>query len=396
MINPKVVTAVLSVALILSLSSSVVLFRAISSNSDEIRSLQDALIEERQSMVTIGDTIENQTKRVESLLSELRTIEDGQEELISALKTLRNTISTTVEGLGLTSAQVYDSAKQGVVSISVYDDIGRLIGTGSGFIHDDNGHVVTADHVIAGGSAYVLTFLDGTTVSATITGRDSLGDIAVLHAELPSYAEPLPFADSLTLKIGEQAHAMGSPVGLIGSITSGIISQVNRTLTGQFLFYIQTDAPINPGNSGGPLLNNDGEVVGMNTLGVSTADGLGFAIPSSIMQRVVPVLIAGESYRYPLMGVFGTFIDPITARTSNLPESVTSGWLVIDIAEGSGAASSDLRRGDIILTIDGFQVRQQHDVSFLMNQVFSPGDTIKLGILRGSERISVDLVLGSR
>ena len=318
------------------------------------------------------------------------------------LEALKGKILTTVEELLPTAAKVYDIAKHGVVSIAVYDSSDTYLGVGSGFVYSNDGYVVTNDHVVTEGTSYVLTFLDGSMVTATLVGTDTNGDIAVLHAELTKYAKPLSLGDSLSLKVGEPAYAMGSPHGLVGSFTTGIVSYHNRIVTEEdygyptFLPYIQTDAAINPGNSGGPLLNEDGEVIGMNTLGYIGSDGLGFAIPSSILKKVVPSLIDTGSYDYPVIGIGGYFIDPILADEMDLPSSVTSGWLITYIFEGSGAFESELEIGDIILKIDGYKIQKEHDISVILNQFYSPGDSVKLKVLRESNILFVDVILGSR
>ncbi|NIM45122.1 MAG: PDZ domain-containing protein [Nitrososphaeria archaeon] len=234
--------------------------------------------------------------------------------------------------------------------------------------------------------------------SATLVGRDSLGDIAVLQTRLPSSVKPLEIGDSTNLTIGEPVFALGSPAGLVSSITSGVVSQANRTGI-SILPMIQTDAPINPGNSGGPLINKEGRVIGINTAKltpISGFEGLGFAIPSSIASRIIPSLIESGRYDHPFIGVQGVFIDPLQVQVHNLPESVKYGYLIQEIIEGTAASSSDLRIGDVILKLAVYPVRQAHDIPYVMEHFYSSGEEVTLEVLRGEQTLSITLTLGIR
>lgn len=320
-------------------------------------------------------------------------------QLTDKLNNLQTDYDKIATDIGPLAAKVYQDARAGVVSITVYDQVGAPTGIGSGFVYSNEGYIITNNHVVEAGVNYLATFLDGSQVQATLIAQDPLGDIAVLSVRLPTFAKPLEIVDYDQLKVGEPVFAMGSPIGLIGSITAGIISQLNRTITDySFLFYIQTDAPINPGNSGGPLLNSEAKVIGMNTFGFekSVSEGLGFAIPSNILSKVIPELIENGRYDYPLIGIHGNFIDSLQAKLLNLPSAIDSGWLVEEIIPQSGASRSDLRVGDIILSIDGYTVRHEHDISYIMNAFYAPGDTVSLTVLRGSQTIIISLTLSSR
>jgi S1-C subfamily serine protease len=204
---------------------------------------------------------------------------------------------------------------------------------GSGFVYDDNGHIITNHHVVSGGgSALDVTFLDGTVYRAKVIGSDPSTDIAVLYVEgVPNQKLiPLPLADSSMVMVGEEVAAIGNPFGLSGSMSAGIISGVGRLLPAQeaggfsISDIIQTDAPINPGNSGGPLLNMRGEVIGINSAIYSTTGqfaGVGFAIPSSTIAKVVPSLITTGSIPHPWLGIAGHDKKSGTADLLGLDES---------------------------------------------------------------------------
>jgi len=223
----------------------------------------------------------------------------------------------------------------------------------------------------------------------------------VLKVDLPSFARPLKLALNSTITIGEPVFAVGSPAGLVGSITAGVASQANRTGL-SILPLIQTDAPINPGNSGGPLLNKDAEVIGINTIKLSGDafgpgfEGLGFAIPATIAGRIIPSLISKGSYEHPFIGIQGLFLDPLQAELHNLPRQIQSGYLVEGVLGGTGASASDLRKGDVIVALAGYSVRQPHDIPYIMETFLSPGQVVELEVLRGEQRLKVMVTLGVR
>jgi S1-C subfamily serine protease len=218
----------------------------------------------------------------------------------------------------LTLPSLFQKVEKSIVQITDSDEIdvfeSRL---GSGFVYDNNGHIITNHHVVSGGrSTLDVTFLDGTVYRASVIGSDPYTDIAVLYVEGVSKEKllPLPLADSSMVRVGEQAAAIGNPFGLSGSMSAGIISGVGRQLPAQeaedfsISDIIQTDAPINPGNSGGPLLNMRGEVIGINSAIYSTTGqfaGVGFAIPSNTIAKVVPSLITTGSFQHPWLGIAG-------------------------------------------------------------------------------------------
>lgn len=234
----------------------------------------------------------------------------------------------------LTLPRLFQTSEKSIVQITDSSETNvfesRL---GSGFVYDNNGHIITNHHVVGGGgSALDVTFLDGTVYRAKVIGSDPTTDVAVLYVEgVPNQKLiPLPLADSSTVMVGEEVAAIGSPFGLSGSMTAGIISGVGRLLPAQeaeglsISDIIQTDASINPGNSGGPLLNMKGEVIGINSAIYSTTGqfaGVGFAIPSNTIAKVVPSLITAGSIQQPWFGIAGPDKKPNTVDLVGLDES---------------------------------------------------------------------------
>lgn len=291
---------------------------------------------------------------------------------------------------------------------------------GSGFVYDNNGHIITNNHVVSGGGRLDVTFLDGTVYRATLIGSDPFTDLAVLYVEgVPSdKLVALPLADSEKIRVGEQVAAIGNPFGLSGSMSAGIVSGLGRLIpsqeAGSFSIpdVIQTDAPINPGNSGGPLLNMRGEVIGINSAIFSTTGqfaGVGFAIPSNTMAKVVPALITNGSFTHPWLGVSGTDMTPGIAQALGLQEP--RGFLVIDVVAGSPADHAGIRGGsqettvdgrqiqlggDVIVSIDGKQVRKIDDILVYLQREKSVGDELKLTVLRDGSQQDIVATLAAR
>ncbi|MEO2221272.1 MAG: trypsin-like peptidase domain-containing protein, partial [Nitrosopumilus sp.] len=257
---------------------------------------------------------------------------------------INNTILAESKTLSL--IEIFEKAEPGVVRVNIQknqteNDVG---GVGSGFVFDKKGHIITNAHVIDDATKTIVTFLDGRSYIAEIIGIDESTDIGVIkvNADL-KLLHPLSLGDSSNLKVGETITAIGNPFGLSGSMTSGIISQMGRLLPSDSGFsipdVIQTDAAINPGNSGGPLLNMRGEVVGINTAIQSTTGeftGVGFAIPSQTVAKIVPTLISEGEYKHPWIGISGRDIDPDTANVLGLKD--TLGFLIITVVEDSPAS----------------------------------------------------------
>jgi 2-alkenal reductase len=325
-----------------------------------------------------------------------------------------------------TLISLYENANPGVVSIRVDTEAGG--GQGSGFVIDEEGHIVTNYHVVEGFTSLEVAFPSGYKTRGEVLGVDTDSDLAVIKVEAPTEElHPLPLGDSSQLKVGQTVVAIGNPFGLSGSMTTGIISALGRTLEslrtspeGQFFTagdIIQTDTAINPGNSGGPLLNLNGEVVGVNrairTFNFTIEEepvnsGIGFAIAINIVKRVAPALIEGGEFNYPYLGV--SSLPEITLEHQEalgLPQS--SGAYITSVTPGGPADQAGLRGGtepssiqglpaggDLIIAVDGQPVRIFNDLlSYLINNK-SPGDVIRLTILRGDEELEVELTLERR
>jgi len=334
-----------------------------------------------------------------------------------------STVGETIpiyEGNNLSLIQIFEKSEAGVVRVNVQrpEQVVGVNSVGSGFVFDSNGHIITNAHVVNNARKIVVTFLDGRSYNAQVVGLDVFTDIAVIKADVnKSLLQPLLIGDSYTLRVGEQIAAIGNPFGLSGSMTSGIVSQLGRLLPTQNSGFsipdvIQTDAAINPGNSGGPLLNMRGEVVGINTAIQSATgefSGVGFAIPSQTIVKIVPTLIKEGEYHHPWLGISGRDIDPDLAKVLGLTDA--RGFLVVTVVENSPAAKAGLHGsteikevnginyqigGDVILSVDGITVRQIDDILLHLQRSKAVGDEINLEILRDGRTTNFVLILEER
>jgi len=320
----------------------------------------------------------------------------------------------------LTLVELFEKSEESVVKIKV-ERIGSATdtgGVGSGFVYDNLGHIITNAHVVDGASKATVTFLDGSQYSAEIIGEDKFTDIAVIKvSEKPRLLHPLQIGDSSLLQVGEQVAAIGNPFGLSGSMTSGIVSGMGRLIATPDTAFsipdvIQTDAAINPGNSGGPLLNMKGQVIGINTAilsGTGEFAGVGFAIPSNTVSKIVPVLIEDGKYHHPWIGITGQDIDPDLAQALQLKQA--KGFMIITVVDGSPADKAGLKGrtitlqfdgkeypagGDIIISVDDKEVRKISDILIHLQREKSVGDTMVLGVLRDGEFMHISLELVER
>jgi 2-alkenal reductase len=286
------------------------------------------------------------------------------------------------------------------------------VGSGSGFIIDDSGHIVTNHHVVAGGESFLVSFYDQSVHSAELIGADPVSDLAVLQVadEVPGI---VALADSSQLELGQSVVAIGSPLGTFtNTVTAGVISGLNRSFpegqpgTGQLADPVYTDliqhtATINPGNSGGPLLDLTGQVVGVNTLTIPTvpgenipAQGLFFALPANRVQKIVDRLLETGSVEYPLFGIPGSVaIDPETAAVYNLP--VDNGVLVTSVTPGSPAEKAGIKVDDIVLAIDGQEIDFQNPLTDILFS-YAPGDEVTVTVQRGTDELELKATLVER
>jgi len=347
--------------------------------------------------------------------------------------------------------KLFDRVKNSVVQITVSGEDPRSSALGSGFIFDTSGHIITNDHVVRNRSFndtntnntntnnVTVTFLDERSFKAKIIGSDPFSDLAVLQIENPQNQSmvPLVLSNSSEVKIGEHVIAIGNPFGLSGSMTEGIVSGLGRVIPSQnpegppgpelmpdeenrlvpptsfsIPEIIQTDAAINPGNSGGPLLNLKGQVIGINSAIFSLTGaytGVGFAIPASTLQRVVPVLISEHSYKHPWIGISGVDLNEEIASAMKL--NTTKGFLVIDTSPGGPAAKAGIQGGDkmveingretnlfgdVIVKIDNQNVSKIDDILIYLEQQKKVGQSVNLTVIRDGKLETINVVLAER
>jgi 2-alkenal reductase len=339
---------------------------------------------------------------------------------------------------------IYQRVNPGVVYIDVVvaatqNESGGE-GTGSGFVFDKQGHIVTNNHVVADASTINVIFSDGTSAKAKVVGTDSYSDLAVIQVDVPAdKLVPVELGDSSNLQPGQKVIAIGNPYGLAGTMTTGIVSAVGRTLpetgsqpnndnsstsTGSFINpeIIQTDAAINPGNSGGPLLDSRGLVIGVNTAirsastgatGQASNSGIGFAVPVNTVKRVAPQLISEGKISYPYLGITSRDGLKLSTIADKLGVNVTDGVLVFEVVPNGPAAKAGLRGGnardtidvqgapvplggDIITAYNGQPVKDYTDLISKLTSLSKPGDTVTLTILRDGKQQDIKLTVGER
>lgn len=285
---------------------------------------------------------------------------------------------------------------------------------GSGFVYDTEGRIITNNHVVDGAKTVDVTFVDGNTYSAEVVGTDVFSDIAVLQITDDFTGEiltPLSLGNSSLLQVGQQVIAIGNPFGLSNTMTTGIVSQVGRLLPNPELGFsipsaIQTDAAINPGNSGGPLLDIQGNVMGVNTAIKSNTgefSGIGFAIPSNTVARIVPHLVKEGKYDHPWLGISGTSLTPDLAEKMGLPRDF-KGVAIASVTPGApadkagivGASRNDVPTGDIVTAINGHAVKRIEDIIFYIEEQTSVGDKVTITVHRNGHSQDLTATLEAR
>ncbi|MDC1023599.1 trypsin-like peptidase domain-containing protein [Nitrosopumilus sp.] len=353
----------------------------------------------------------------ETIIQMQDEINENKIQMQDEINEINNIILTKSKTLSL--IEIFEKSEPGVVRVNIQRNQteNETGGVGSGFVFDKKGHIITNAHVVKDATKTIVTFLDGRSYNAKIIGVDEYTDIGVIkvNADL-KLLNPLSLGDSSNLQVGEPITAIGNPFGLSGSMTSGIISQMGRLLPSDSGFQIpdviQTDAAINPGNSGGPLLNMRGEIVGINTAIQSTTGeftGVGFAIPSQTVAKIVPTLISDGKYKHPWIGISGTDIDLEMANVMELEN--TLGFLIITVIEDSPASDAGLIGsnkmievegreysigGDIIISVDGIDVRKIDDILIHLQRGKAVGDEMVLEVLRDGRTTNVTIVLQER
>jgi len=357
------------------------------------------------------------------VLFSFQNIEISTPELIVSNGHDATTVGETISGTktsNLSLTEIFEISENGVVRVDVERNVETQFSTGSvgsGFVYDDIGNIITNQHVIYDAKKIAVTFVDGESFLAEVIGSDPYTDIAVIKINsTAAVLNPLPIGNSNNLKVGEQVATIGNPFGLSGSMTSGIVSQIGRLLPQESGYsipdVIQTDAAINPGNSGGPLLNMDAKVVGINTAiqsGTGEFAGIGFAVPSATLKKIVPVLIETGEFKHPWIGIQGHDVDPELAKVRELSSS--KGFLIMAVIEGSPADLGGLLGvtetveiddreypidGDIIISVDGIEVRKISDILVHLQRNKVIGDSMLLEVLRDGEILDIMITLEER
>ena len=374
----------------------------------------------------IGYSISNVTisGSVSDLQDQISALQ-GQVSNLQSAQNVANPNGTYIVGENASLAPLYAQVKDSVVVIRgltvQYDVFRRAYYSqvqGSGFVYNFTGQmvVITNYHVVQDVLNIAVTFIDGNSYEATVLGSDPYSDLAVLSTNA-SQAEykPLEIVSSSTLEVGDAVIAVGGPYGLAGSMTSGIVSALGRTITDETSSYpianvIQMSAPINPGNSGGPLLNYQGQVVGITTAIVSDSQGVGFAIPASAILREIESLVTEGSYnQHPWLGASGTDMTYELAQTMDV--NVTYGWLIAQVASGGPAEEAGLQGGtqqatvagqtvtiggDIIIALSGTRITGTDELSTFLEEYTLPGQTIDVTIIRDGQNMTLQLTIGTR
>ena len=283
---------------------------------------------------------------------------------------------------------------------------------GSGFIYNDKGYIVTNNHVVENAKVVDITFINGDRYTANITGTDPFSDLAVIkiNENTTGLSKPLVVGNSSALRVGDQVVAIGNPFGLDSSMTTGIVSQIGRLLSIDERGFsipnaIQTDALINPGNSGGPLLNMKGEVIGVNTAGIFPG-GIGLAVPSNTVLRIIPVLMEEKNYTHPWLGVTGTTLTADLAKREKVDRTL-KGVIIDNLVRSSPADLAGLngsninqygekRGGDIVTAVDGKQILKMEDLISYLELNKAVNDNATLSVYRDGEIIDKQITLKSR
>lgn len=298
-------------------------------------------------------------------------------------------------------AEIYEGVKDSIVLILGITSGGTV--QGSGFVYNFSGTmvVITNYHVVHGTTSISVTFSNGNGYAATVNGTDPYADLAILLVDAPEDEfEPLEVVSSSTLRVGDPVIAIGNPYGLVGSMTTGVISALGRTITEEYTGgfgianIIQTSAPINPGNSGGPLLNYYGKVIGITTAIVADSQGLGFAIPSNTLLNEIVSLIEDGTYEgHSYLGLRGTDMNYEMAQEMGVNR--TYGWRIVEVVSG-GPSDKKLEVDDIIIAMNETCIKNGDNLASYLEENTLPGETVILTIVRGSQTLEISVVLGQR
>lgn len=423
-------TSVLIVSVML-LSACSGVTAVLSNAANQFNSAQAATQATATSPSTSGSVVSTNSTTSNSVSSTTPAQITGGSDLITAYENTLESIYTAVNPQVVNITVLSTTSNNNIQSFPGFNNNNNQSqqmseALGSGFIWDTKGDIVTNNHVVDGASKIEVTFSDGTTVPATIVGQDPYSDLAVIKVDVSaSLLKPVTMADSTQVKVGEIAIAIGNPYGFSGSMTVGTVSGLARDIpnnsasqTTSGASYsipdvIQTDAAINPGNSGGVLVNDQGQVIGVTYSLESSSgsnSGIGFAIPSEIVTKVVPSLISSGTFQHPYLGISGTDMTSDIAQAMNLPTN-TRGALVEDVTSGGPADKAGVKAstttvtingvqgtvgGDVITAIDGYTITSMSDLISYLAVNTQVGQTVSLTVLRNGQTQTVKVTLGSR
>ena len=330
--------------------------------------------------------------QITNLQTAFSNLEGHQNATIQNITILQN---------GTSLVDIYSNLKNSVVLVQGDTTDGGV--QGSGFVYDFGGRMVvlTNYHVVQDTTDLSVTFSDGDGYAANVLGTDPYSDLAVLSVDAPAFEfKPVSIVSSASLRVGEPVIAIGNPYGLVGSLTTGVVSATGRTITedtaGGYAIanIIQTSTPINPGNSGGPLLNSVGNVVGITAAIVSDSQGLGFAIPSNTILREISALVRTSSYKgHSYLGVTGEDMSYSTAK--QMGSNVTYGWKIATVA-ALGPSNGKLAVNDIIIAMNGQTIKNNDDLASYLEENTIPGDNLVLTVERANSQIPITITLGTR
>ena len=338
---------------------------------------------------------------------EMTNLSNDVASLKNQVSEFRDTQNVTYQNIAIyqnatSLADIYAGVRDSIVLVQGTTSDGGVQGSGFVYAFSDRNVVITNYHVVQGTSDLSVTFSNGNGYSAIVLGTDPYSDLAVLSVDASAGEfKPVDIVSSSTLRVGDPVIAIGNPYGLVGSLTTGVVSALGRTLTeedyaGGFAIanIIQTSAPINPGNSGGPLLNAVGKVVGITAAIVSDSQGLGFAIPSNTILREISALITTGTYRdHSYLGVSGQDMSYSIAQETGA--SVTYGWKIASVTSG-GPSDGRLKVDDIIIAMNETLIRNNDDLASYLEEKTLPRQLLILTVVRGSSTIDVNVILGRR
>jgi S1-C subfamily serine protease len=327
----------------------------------------------------------------------------GLQAQVSELEGLQNATyqNITIYQNNLSLAEIYANVKDSVILVYGNTSSGYVQGSGFVYSHQGKNVVITNYHVVQSTTTLSVTFQNGNGYPATILGSDPYADLAILQVDAPKTEfKPLKIVSSSTLRVGESVIAIGNPYGLVGSLTTGVISALGRTITEDAVNHfsianvIQTSTPINPGNSGGPMLNAAGEVIGVSTAIVSDSQGLSFAIPSNTILREISALISTGTYTgHSYIGINGN--DMTYNAAQQLGSTVTYGWRIASVVK-NGPSYGKLQEGDIVIALNGVTIKNNDDLASYLEEKTLPGQNLNITIMRNNEKTTITITLQQR